>query len=44
MEIIFGIVIVAVKLILECVAVKRANKYSDTVVRRYNKNESEEVR
>lgn len=44
MEILFGLVIVAVKLILEHVAVRHANKYSDTVVRRYNKNESEEER
>ena len=35
MEILFGLVIVAVR---------HANKYSDTVVRRYNKNESEEER
>ena len=45
MEILFGLVIVAVKLILEHVAVRHANKYSDTVVLdRYNKNESEEER
>lgn len=37
MEILFGLVIVAVKLILEHMAVRHANKYSDTVVRRYNK-------
>ena len=43
MEILFGLVIVAVKLTLEHVAVRHA-KYSDTVVRRYNKNESEEER
>lgn len=40
MEIIFGVVIVAVELIAEHFAVKRANKYADQVVRRY-KNESE---
>lgn len=44
MEILFGLVIVAVKLTLEHVAVRHASKYSDTVVRRYNKNESEEER
>lgn len=44
MEILFGLVIVAMKLILEHVSVRHANKYSDTVVRRYNKNESEEER
>ena len=44
MEILFGLVIVAVKLILEHVAVRHAKKYSDTVVRRCNKNESEEER
>lgn len=44
MEILFGLVLVAVKLILEHMAVRNANKYSDTVVRRYNKNESEEER
>lgn len=37
MEILFGLVTVAVKLILEHVSVRHANKYSDTVVRRYNK-------
>ena len=36
MEILFGVVIVAVKLILEHMATKRANKYADTVVRKYN--------
>lgn len=36
MEILFGLVLVAVKLILEHMAVRHANKYSDTVVRRYN--------
>lgn len=41
MEILFGVVLVAVKLIVEHFAVKRANKYADQVVRRY-KNESEE--
>lgn len=35
MEILFGVVIMAVKLVLEHVATKRANKYADTVVRRY---------
>ena len=31
MEILFGLVIVAVKLILEHVAVRHANKYSDKI-------------
>ena len=44
MEILFGLVLVSVKLILEHMAVRNANKYSDIVVRRYNKNESEEER
>lgn len=44
MWILFVIIIVVVKLCLEHAAVKRANKYADTVVRRYDKNESEEER
>lgn len=42
MEILFGIVIVAITLIVEHFAVKRANKYADQVVRRYAENESED--
>lgn len=35
MEIIFGVILVIGKLVMEHVAVKRANKYADLVVRRY---------
>lgn len=42
MEILFGVVFVAVKLIAEHIAVKRANKYADQVVRRYKKESEEE--
>lgn len=42
MEILFGIAIVAISLIVERLAVKRANKYADRVVRRYTKNERED--
>lgn len=35
MEIFFGLVVIGVKLIWENIAERRANKYADTVVRRY---------
>ena len=35
MEILFGLVVIGVKLILEKIAERRANKYADTVIRRY---------
>lgn len=36
MEIFFGVAVVAVKLIMDYFAEKRANKYTDAVVRRYD--------
>lgn len=44
MEILFGLVIIVVNLIREHIAMKKANEYADAVVRRYNKNESEEMK
>ena len=35
MEIFFALILVTGKLVIEQVAVKRANKYADLVVRRY---------
>ena len=44
MEIFFGLLIIIVKLIQESAAEKRAEEYANTVVRRHNRNESEETR
>ncbi len=41
MEILFCVVIVAVKLIYDCFQEKEANRYADMVVRRYTDNDSE---
>lgn len=41
MEIFFGIILLVVSLIKEHIAEKRANEYANSVVRRYNRSESE---